>query len=767
MDEVLARYLECFAPSTAEETAFVFGLDVEEVHRALDDLVQEGMVARGRYLVSEHEQYMLKRDYLRLKTNNLNAYDHRTVEAFRRSKQDRSFASLDELFDCFGDVGMPLDAFYRVKGFHLKEWEEMRRDGRLLLGRFVRGRVRYVRAKDAPAYVAAYRNGPLKPLDEQVLGIIRSSEEGMSLRQLLSALGGRTRDEVKESIDRLDRNMLIVRRFEEREEWSSENVYLAYDAPAYEGDAHRAIVERFLRAYGPVSIYAITTATQFPIAMVAGMLAVMDVETISVGESREEMYLFRDELQALADAPRTEEGVRIVSLHDPGVQALWAAIAARYGDRWIFPIVADGRLIGGAEKWNMSGCIEIRELDLEDPSLLPSTLDALDRFMEFYAMMGYDIVRIREVLGSSPANLPPEHAEVLASHGYLRMGDMFVKGNMVPDHHPWDDVVSYVLWKQRIDAKRRFTNVVEAIKAVGGLRSDAAAALRCKNRLPLKKMYEMGFLVKVQAIPDYVTYCSLEHAALCRRAKDRTITEEMRMLMRTIEDGRPMSRNQVFDRSVLGRRETQDALKALVNGTIVYTDQNKRLRLVPELEMSAHDARLEILRHCFRNFGIFTAENLSRYIRYELPMKELRSALAELEAEGFLVKGFFVDGDESVYWALRGELGKMGKVRVSEQFVLGPEDGLHTYLAEWIRQNLGGSYYSLIMDGPRMIGSFRGRVKASDIVLQDYQGTADARAVLTRHLHALGLTIRVEEDVNTVPDWEVQAFYEKTHPGEV
>ena len=179
MDEVLVRYLECFAPSTAEETAFVFGLDVEEVHRALDDLVQEGMVARGRYLVSEHEQYMLKRDHLRLKTNNLNAYDHRTVEAFRRSKQDRSFASLDELFDCFGDVGMPLDAFYRVKDFRLKEWEEMRRDGRLLLGRFVRGRVRYVRAKDAPAYVAAYRNGPLKPLDEQVLGVIRSSEEGM------------------------------------------------------------------------------------------------------------------------------------------------------------------------------------------------------------------------------------------------------------------------------------------------------------------------------------------------------------------------------------------------------------------------------------------------------------------------------------------------------------------------------------------------------------------------------------------------------------
>jgi ATP-dependent Lhr-like helicase len=148
-------------------------------------------------------------------------------------------------------------------------------------------------------------------------------------------------------------------------------------------------------------------------------------------------------------------------------------------------------------------------------------------------------------------------------------------------------------------------------------------------------------------------------------------------------------------------------------------------------------------------------------------MKDLRNILADLEREGFLVKGFLVDGEESVYWMLNEDVGRIGKVRATEQFVLGPEDGLHTYLAEWIRHNLGGSYYSLIMDGPRILGSFRGRVKASDIVLQEYRGGPDARAVLTRHLRALGLTIRVEDDADTVPDWEVQAFYEKTHPGEV
>ena len=766
LDDVLLRHLECFAPATAEEAAFAFGLDEAEVRRSLDDLTQEGRVARGRYLVSEHEQYMLKRDYLRLKTSDLKAYDHRTVEGYRRSKHERKFPSLDALFDHYGDLGMPLDAYYRVEGFQLQDWEEMRRSKALLLGRFLRGRVRYVRAQDAPAYVAAYRNGPLRPIDLSVLDTIRSCDEGLTLRQIVS-LVGLTRDEVKESVDRLDRNMHIVRRFEEREEWSSENVYMVYDAPLFSGDPVKTIVERFLRAYGPVSIYALATATQFPIDQLNAILDSLDVETITVGESREEMYIFKDEMDALQEHPRPSLEVSIVSIHDPSVQSMWASIAARYGDRLIYPIIADGRLVGGAEKWNMSGCIEIRELDLEDPSLLPRTMEALDRFMTFYSMMGYDIVRIREVMGATPQDIVPEVEAVLTEHGMVRMGNMYVKGSMVLDHHPWEDVLSYVLWKQRIDAKRRFTNVVEAIKTVGGLRSDAAAALRCKNRIPLKKMFEMGFLVRVQAIPDYVTYCSLEHASLCRRVKDREITEDMAAVIRTIRESKPLSRNQLFDRSPLGHRGTYDALKAMNNATIVYVDQNKRVRLVPEIDLPVTEARMEIVRHCFRNFGVFSAENLSRFIKHEMSMKELRSTLAELEKEGFLVKSFLVEGEESVLWVLKEDLGRIGNVRTTEKFVLGPEDALHTYLAERIRQDLGGSYHSLVMDGPRVIGSFRGRVKATDIVLQDFKGDEEARSILNRHLRSLGLTARVEDKVPSIPDWEVQAFYEKTHPGEV
>ncbi len=386
--------------------------------------------------------------------------------------------------------------------------------------------------------------------------------------------------------------------------------------------------------------------------------------------------------------------------------------------------------------------------------------------MRFYNMNGYDIIRIREVLGKSPDQVPDDVASVLSEHGYIKIDDMFVKGNLTSVHYPWEDILSYVLWKQRVAVKRRYPNVMEAARALGGLRSDSAAAIRCNVKVPLKKMFEMGFLVKLQAIPDYVTYCTMDFAKLCRRAKDRKMTENMVAIMGMVRKNKPLSRKQLFDTSPIGHRDTYEALKELNNGSIIYTDQNKRIKEVPDLDMAVEEARKEAVRLIFRSYGIFSAENLSSYMKYELPMRELRSILAELEREEFLVKGFLIEGDDTVHWVLKEDVERIDSVKSDTSIVLPPEDNLHTYLQSWIRQMLGGSNYSIILEGSKMIGSFRGKTKGQDIIIQEFIGEQKARDVLTRYLHESGLTMRNGGD-DTVPDWEILDFYEKTHPGEV
>ena len=113
------------------------------------------------------------------------------------------FASIEECVSFFGEMGVPIDVFRRVPSFNTERWELLRRSGRVLLGRFRRGRVRYVLDEDAPMYVAAYRSSGLSELDQRVLNVLASGE-GWSTRQLLQELG-LEKEELRDSLDRLDR----------------------------------------------------------------------------------------------------------------------------------------------------------------------------------------------------------------------------------------------------------------------------------------------------------------------------------------------------------------------------------------------------------------------------------------------------------------------------------------------------------------------------------------------------------------------------------
>src|SRR5436309_15006455 len=47
-----------------------------------------------------------------------------------------------------------------------------------------------------------------------------------------------------------------------------------------------------------------------------------------------------------------------------------------------------------AEIWEMSGCIEVREMDLASPDQLDEAIAALTRMMRFYAMRGVGVLRV-------------------------------------------------------------------------------------------------------------------------------------------------------------------------------------------------------------------------------------------------------------------------------------------------------------------------------------------------------------------------------------
>ena len=129
---------------------------------------------------------MLKIDHMRLRAGKDNVFDYESVERHRLTKGER-FGTIREYFEFYGSAGSELDVYQRVEGFSLAEWQDMRRSGEILLGRFVRGRVRFVLREDADRF-AAFRHDETQPGDERVTEAIGRLGRA-TFRQLIAATG--------------------------------------------------------------------------------------------------------------------------------------------------------------------------------------------------------------------------------------------------------------------------------------------------------------------------------------------------------------------------------------------------------------------------------------------------------------------------------------------------------------------------------------------------------------------------------------------------
>src|SRR5437667_1006025 len=263
LDKVLTKRLEVEGPHSAQELAVTLGLEPELVEEVLRDLESEGIVSSGHFLVDKEFQYMLTRDLQRLqrKGETREVFDENQVQALRLDQQFTNLGTLHESFDTFLEAGMVLDIYNHTARFDYKEWLRRREAGDILEGRFLNGRVRYVRSKDVPMFLAAFPRSPLTEFEAKVLDVIRDGD-GMDLWAITAKLH-EERERVKEALEKLDYDVYVIRRFQ-GDGWAARNLYVAFDPPEAKGpDAFETIVRRFLAAYGPVPFSGIREWARF------------------------------------------------------------------------------------------------------------------------------------------------------------------------------------------------------------------------------------------------------------------------------------------------------------------------------------------------------------------------------------------------------------------------------------------------------------------------------------------------------------------------
>ncbi len=755
VDRVVLRYLECGAPATSREIAFALALEEPDVRASLESLCAEEQVVRGKFLISESDQYMLKLDYMRLKSGKDNVYDYDTVERYRLTKGER-FGSIREYFEFYGTAGTELDVYQRVDGFSLEEWQSMRRSGELLLGRFVRGRVRFALSEDADM-LATMRVDETQPGDERVLEAI--GEDGATFRQIAAATG-MDKDAAKEAVLRVDRSLKVIRCFDDREDWGTENTYVPYEPGEPAGDPATVLAARAVRAYGPIPASAMRFINGLSAEAAEAAARAVGAETILVGEAQTPMLVMPDEIPLLEAVQDVEFPLRVLSLQDPDIGSKWAEIASRYGDRWIYPLARGSSICGAVEMWEMAGVIDVRGMDLDSPDLLPEALDALDRMMGFYRQKGIDIVRIREILGKDASELDPDTVSVLEEHGYHLVNGFYACGGFVPWSVPEELLVAEAIRRQGVAKADRSPDAADLLARRGYVRGDQELVCRSRDSSPARNQLEGRGAVRTALCPGYVGYATPGFASLCRAAKAAEPSDAARDVLGVVRRDGPSTKKGIVEACPYSRDVVSDAIAELVKASVLGQDGDSRYFEVPDPGIGRAEALKEVARMHFLAFGSFPADVLSAFLECRMP--ETRRALSELEAEGFLAKGFFAEDDPTLRWMLASEVGRE-PLGFSESFVLNPQDNLSLYLRDRIKARCGTAR-AVVMQGTEIIGSFKGRVGPTGAKVEEFEGSDRARRVLRETAQAMGVSLESERERED-DEWDVSEFYTKLNLG--
>ena len=762
MREAVLRHVTYHAPITVEDVAYEVGISEREAEESLRELISSEIVVSGRFVVGEQLQYMLTKDYLQLKAKGQPVFDRETVRAYSERKQFVKVKSIREFFEKFGEAGMIYDIFQRVEGFRMEEFGEMRRRGEILLGRFVRGRLRYVLAEDAPYYLGAYRRAPLDRYEAELLRVVQKMGSGTYLE--IAEASRFPPDAMREHFDSLDRKGWLLREYDEAESWSSRNVYTKCDIEPETEKPYERVLRRYVTGFGPVTALQAAAYLNIEPSEARALLGKIGACAIKVGLEQTEMFLFPDEMRELESGAPADDSIRILSLNDSFLSDKWTEITSRFGEGWIYPLVRRGSIVGMIEKWLLAGSVEIREIQLDEPGLLGQLIEAIDSMMPFYNALGVEIVRVRSVFGTEIEHLEGDVKAEFLRRGFAEANGMLVKGRLVTPCFEKADILNVVFSLQNLEESSKLQDMAEALEHFGGLRSNVEAVLRVRKFESLQRLHKRGEVLRGHLIPDRVGYCTPDDAALYRSARLFDLSADEKLVLRIVNDQQPVKRERLLDLSPLGREDTVEAMKSLYASSRIYLDSTLAYVSTKRQRSSREAAWAKIVGRLFGIYGVMTAESLGMLLGHEIPMREIRRTLRRLEDDGVLVKGFMLRGSGVLHWASTHAFGMLGRTTFSGSAILSPEDNLTQFLRAAHRDVLPETGRYAIFKGVTLVGSFEGKVKGNRLEVSGLQGEPDCEELISRYARLLGLALTDRQE-GRISDWEIMDFYQRSHPG--
>ena len=631
LKKVISQYLKFYAPAIVEEIAVALNIDKNLVYESLEHLEKENVLTSGNFLPNlPPRQYIYIEDLLNLEAKVKGKYEiiqeDVATQYIYNNHFHTKFKGIKDVLKYFGTLSSQFDVYSHYPNFTLEEWENLRRRGEVITGRFLGGKVSNTVKEYLKLYLPIYRVEKPDPFQEKVLQFL--SQKPSSISGLVSRMGVE-RAQIKSALSVLDRNLYIQRTFIETQRIANDYAVipsieeLEKKEPEHfkkleREEAVKQLLLLYIKAHAPASFQLLRRVLRLYRRELTQALDELEKEGIIqkvyvIGKTRELRYVLSEQLEEIKNTQVEKNKVRIVSLTDPYIYRFISEIRMRYGEGWFYPVLRDKRVIGVVNAWKRSDAIEIRDVDVSgelenNTEFINQLIDELENFFGFFKKQDTTILKITGIFKKEVKELSPEIQRIFRKRGFKRVHSWFVKGNILGRTYEPRDLVNYVMY--------RYHFIWPEVRAsLGELTDD-----------------NLVFVLK-----------------------DKGLNKLMKRVLAVIPFGRRVPMAEI--RTILGFEQDKldRALKDLEEMGYLERSGQSFYRKERGSAIPREKAKRELVKNRLREFGILNINNLHKYLRGHFNLRQLKEVLETLIRDDEVKQGYFVRGDENLYYILSGE----------------------------------------------------------------------------------------------------------------
>ena len=717
-------------PKQSEELENRLPFSKQLVDKILHELESRNVISVGFFTQTEEAEYILKIDEHRLTGGDDEVFEYRWVQ---NMVFDKSFSQYEDGFSAFDShviFQKQQELLYRVGDFRFKDWKDLQLDSDVIMGRLLHNRIGYTTKKNIPMLLGLKPEPWIGPMEEQILEKIPSNYN-VTRQEIMQDFpkGEEYRSlqrDLKRALDNLERQMLVVKQFEDvsgrrRKLSLFHRVHGVYEPMSFE-DSLVDVIKRL----GPVKSHTLrffVTKSYEDLTV-----ALMNLEKegkiakiISLVPEPEAFYCMPDEVEKLRHPSREDNKLRILTQSDPYVSRFIWEVRSILDRGWYLPVFKGVDPIGKVLMFKVNDYLEIKDLHIPN-AYIKEFCDSFSALLDNHSDQLVDVAVLSNFNSEPVSQMNPESRKYLENIGFKLTGEKMYRGGIV-DPQPREIAERALFHRHFLHQNTRLENEVIAMRKIPEVRDDFALRGRCElYRADLKSMASANRLHQGVNLRGHQVWATYEHFQDLLIIRGEPADED---LLDIVEFFSQNSDPNIFkERHALTQSQFRKLIQPLIRtGHIVQDFRGGFRTVIPSKTIDPSELRKEYLRKMVQEFPIITLKQFMKLAGTPFKPEEIKSVLNTFEEDGTLIKGFLIEDLHEVCWGRKELLEEAKNIVPIRDFVLPPSDPIAPYFADVLKEKFGfGSAY-LVFKNAEPVAAFKANTRNKIIEVKDFEGS--------------------------------------------